>query len=61
MELKELQEMEALVDNKFLEEKLNVSRRTIERWRKEGMPHKNLRGTLRYNFTEVMNWLEESK
>lgn len=39
---------------------LKVSKSTLYRWRKEGMPHKKLgHKTVRYDLEQVMEWLKE--
>jgi len=43
-----------------LMEKLNISRSTLYRWRKDGMPHEKLgHKTIRYDFDEVKEWLRQ--
>lgn len=51
-----------LITAKQLQEKLNVSRSTVYRWRKEGMPHKKIgHKTIRYDLDKVMEWLEDKE
>ena len=41
-------------------ERLNISRSTLYRWRKEGLPHERLgHKTIRYDMDKVMEWLRE--
>lgn len=43
-----------------LQKYLNISRTTLWRLRKEGLPHKKLgHKTIRYDLEEVEKWLEE--
>jgi excisionase family DNA binding protein len=43
-----------------LQQQLNISRSTLYRLRKEGLPHIQVGyRTIRYDLVEVMSWLEE--
>jgi predicted DNA-binding transcriptional regulator AlpA len=45
---------------KELEQMLSISRTTLYRLRKEGLPHKKLgHSTIRYDLVEVLDWLEK--
>ena len=40
---------------------LKISRSTIDRWRKEGMPCKRIGRGIRFKFEEVEKWLDKNK
>ena len=40
---------------------LRISRATIDRWRKEGMPSIKIGKGIRFDKDEVMNWIKEHK
>lgn len=42
-----------------LADALQVSHMTIFRWRKKGMPFKKIGATIRFNYDEVLNWVNE--
>jgi excisionase family DNA binding protein len=44
-----------------LMKKLKVSRTTIDRWRKEGMPFKKFQRSVRFVEKDVLKWLEKSQ
>lgn len=39
---------------------LKISRSTIERWRKEGMPFSKKKRLVRFDKDEVIKWLKEN-
>lgn len=41
--------------------KYKVSRSTIDRWRKEGMPFSKIGRGVRFNEDEVQKWIENNK
>lgn len=51
--------MKNLITTKTLSELLSVTEVTIWRWRKEGMPFKKLGSRVRFDYDEVIAWLEE--
>lgn len=52
--------MKKMINTKQLAEHFGVSEMTIFRWRKNGMPYKNLNYNMcRYNLDLVEKWLEE--
>lgn len=51
--------MEKLITMNELTEHLQVTRTTVDRWRKEGLPHKKYGKIVRFNLDEVLRWLEE--
>lgn len=52
--------MGKLVTTEEVAEFLQVSERTIMRWRKEGLPHKRLGYNIcRYDLIEVRRWVDE--
>ena len=51
--------MEKFLTTDELCEKFGVVRRTIERWRKEGMPYKKIKRTVRFNEREVQEWIDK--
>ena len=36
-----------------------VSRQTIYKWRKRGMPYIVIGGTVRFSYEEIMNWVND--
>lgn len=40
---------------------LKVTRKTTERWRKDGMPYLKIGRTVRFDRTEVVKWIEEKQ
>jgi excisionase family DNA binding protein len=51
--------MEKLLTEKELQEKLNVSRQTLVRLRKQGLPYKKVGlRSIRYDEAEVKKWIE---
>ena len=53
--------MEKLLTTKELVEQLKVNASTIHRWRKEGMPVRKLGTLVRFNYDDVIKWIEEEK
>lgn len=49
--------MQDLMTRKELQLKLNVSKPTIERWEKLGMPVIRIGGIVRYELDKVMNFI----
>jgi len=48
-----------LIDIKQLMIRLHISRGTVFRLMRDGMPHKKLTArTLRFNIDDVLNWIE---
>lgn len=50
-----------LIDSKKLEELLGVSRTTLYKLRKKGLPFKNVGSQIRYDHAEVLEWINEQK
>lgn len=44
-----------------LAQSLKISRATIDRWRKEGMPFYKIGNGVRFIETEVAEWIEQHK
>lgn len=44
-----------------LAEVLNISRQTIFRWRKEGMPFYKISKSVRFDLEEIREWLQTKK
>jgi excisionase family DNA binding protein len=42
-------------------ELFNVDRSTIYEWRKAGLPYYKLGGSVRFNESEVLAWIEKNK
>jgi DNA binding domain, excisionase family len=40
---------------------LKISRTTIDRWRKEGMPFMKIGRGIRFEFEDVKRWLDNNK
>lgn len=51
--------MENLYTTKDMEEIFQVSRFTLNNWRKKGMPVIKIGATIRYNLDDVKEWVEE--
>ena len=46
---------------KDLSEKLKLSRATIDRWRKEGLPSVKIGSGVRFIESDAMKWIKENK
>lgn len=46
---------------KELADKLKISRSTIDRWRKEGMPFVKIGRGVRFDEVAVMTWIDNNK
>lgn len=44
-----------------LAKNLKISRATIDRWRKEGMPYYKIGNGVRFIETEVAEWIKQNK
>ncbi len=44
-----------------LAQSLKISRATIDRWRKEGMPYYKIGNGVRFIETEVSEWIKQNK
>lgn len=53
--------MDNILTIKELCEKLKFSRETIYKWRKQGMPSIKVNRAVRFNETDVMEWLNTKK
>jgi excisionase family DNA binding protein len=51
--------MKELITEKQLIDLLKLSRATISRLRKNGMPYKKIGKSVRYDYDEVRQWLEK--
>lgn len=51
--------MNGHITEKELIEKLKVSRSTIVRWRKKGLPFKKINKLIRYDESEVKKWIND--
>jgi excisionase family DNA binding protein len=40
---------------------LKITRRTIERWRKSGLPFYKIGSSVRFKKEEVLSWIEQNK
>lgn len=54
------------MENEFLtveelSKMLKISRSTIDRWRKEGLPHIKIGNSIRFDKAEVLQWLNSNK
>jgi excisionase family DNA binding protein len=49
----------AYLTTKDLEEKYKVSRATIKKWRDNGMPFKKIGSTIRFNESNVEEWINK--
>jgi len=48
-----------MLTRKELAEKLNMSERTIDRHRKNGMPFIKIGKSIRFEYVEVLKWIKE--
>lgn len=53
--------MAELMTIKELSEYLKVTRQTIYVWRKQGMPHIKIAGTVRFDKGAVMHWINNNQ
>jgi len=53
--------MENLMTRKMLTLKLSISESTLIRWEKIGMPVIRIGGIVRYDWVEVVKWIELKK
>jgi len=53
--------MDKLLTLHQLCDKLQLSRSTIDRWRKEGLPYTKLGRSLRFDEKEVAEWIKQNK
>jgi excisionase family DNA binding protein len=53
--------MDNFITTKELCEYLKVTKTTIERWRKEGLPFSQIGRGIRFKLDEVMQWVEDQK
>ena len=52
-------EIKPLLTVQQLQEALNVSRSTVYEMRKKGMPYKEIGKSVRFDYNEVMKWIDE--
>jgi excisionase family DNA binding protein len=52
---------ESYVTLNELSEKLKLSRATIDRWRKEGLPFVKIGNGVRFIESDVMKWIQKNK
>ena len=50
--------MEGMLTRKDLSKKLNLSERTIDRYRKKGLPFFEFEGAIRFDEQQVKDWLK---
>lgn len=53
--------MSKLLTSKEIQAIYSLSRSTIDRWRKEGMPSLKVGRSVRFEETEVRQWIEKYK
>ncbi len=53
--------MNKLITSEELQEIYSLSRSTIDRWRKEGMPCIKVGRNVRFDEIEVQKWISENK
>jgi excisionase family DNA binding protein len=53
--------MESLMTVQELVDYLRVSRTTIDRWRREGMPYQKISRGVRFERESVLKWIRENK
>ena len=52
--------MNEFISEEELSERLQVSRNTLWKLRKKGMPHTRVGKKIRYNHEDAINWLKEN-
>lgn len=52
--------MKKYITTKELAKMLQVAEITIFRWRQRGLPHIKVGRSIRYDFDEVMKWIEKN-
>lgn len=53
--------MERLLTIKDIETRFSISRATVDRWRREGMPYQKVGRQVRFEEQEVLKWIKEHK
>lgn len=53
--------MSLLLSEKSLMDEMEVSREYLRLMRKKGLPYYRIGRTIRYNLSDVLNWLENYK
>lgn len=53
--------MAKLITIKELQETYSISRSTIDRWRKEGLPYVKVGRGVRFDENEVILWIQKNK
>jgi phage terminase Nu1 subunit (DNA packaging protein) len=53
--------MEGFITEKELCNMFKVDRSTVWRWRREGLPYLGKKGSIRYDKSKVIEWLESRK
>lgn len=48
-----------LIDGKEIEKILGISRTTLYKLRKKGLPHKKVGSQIRYDHDEVLEWINK--
>lgn len=51
--------MSELITTKQLGEKLNLTEQTVRRLKEKGMPFKKVGASFRYDYQEVVNWIDK--
>ncbi len=57
-----MNESTTILTEKEMADLIKVSRTTLQRWRKEGMPHiklEGIRGSVRYDYGDVVAWMKK--
>lgn len=54
-----MESKENLVTTKELVDYLKITKTTIDRWRKKGMPFKQIGRHIRFELPEVMEWIDQ--
>jgi len=49
-----------LIDQNQLQERLNVSRPTLIKWRKKGLPNITVGRIVRFEFSKVIEWMSKN-
>lgn len=51
--------MEQLLTTKQIAEKLQIAEITVYKWREKGMPYKQFGRTVRFDYDEVLEWINK--
>ncbi len=53
--------MSEMVTSEELQHMYKISRSTVDRWRKDGMPYEKIGRGVRFDLDQVKNWIKKNK